>query len=302
MLNGLLAITIILINCFVLFIAPWVVFNAWGLGLIMLMDIIIIRLSNIHWHLIHEAAHNILISKRSSNEFFGKILGALFFGSFSMLRFGHFIHHRTNRISDHTDVYFDEKKPGRLYYYFDILGGFFILYEFFITFLVLIPNKKLLSIADHFIEKTEGVPSQDIYIRARDIINHPKKIRLIRREACLMIFVLALSLASYSQHLGLWFGYFMIRALLASYLNNMPHYGNVIDDVNASDTTYLPRLLARCYLNFNYHKTHHLYPTAPWHVLPKLFKDDGLTYNGSYIKHYLRQLKGPIYFKKIINS
>lgn len=302
-LNCLLTTLLILENSFILFALPWLTHNTLLITLVLSLDIIAIRLTNLHWHITHEAVHGMLTNSRRLNEWLGTWLAALLLSSFSIARYGHLNHHRNNRYADTQEVYYQKDKPNRLYYYFEILGGFFILYEFLLIPLAWGPKAVIQNIIQKKIDDRAGQHDQAMYIDLKKIIDNPRAIKIVKKEFLLLLIMLTVSLYSYSTHLILWLIYFFIRAFFISYLNNMPHYKNSVQtDRNASNTAYLPTLLARCYLNFNYHKTHHESPNIPWIYLPKHFKENNGEFDCNYFKEYLQQLKGPIYYKTLYSK
>ena len=302
-LNCFLTSLLIIENCLVLFALPWLTHSVLIISAVLLLDIIAIRVTNLHWHLTHEAVHGMLTNNRRLNERFGALLGALFFSSFSIARYGHLTHHRNNRYADTQEIYYKKDKPNTLYYYFEILGGFFVLYEFLLIPLAWGPKAVVQKIIQKKINDRAGQNDQPMYTDLKKIVDNPHATKLVKKESLLLLLVLVLSLYSYGAHLIIFLIYFLIRAFFVSYLNNMPHYKNSIHtDINASDTAYLPKLLTRCYLNFNYHKTHHQFPSTPWTHLPRLFKETNGEFNCNYFKVYLDQLKGPVYYKEIASE
>ena len=291
-LNTLLVIFVIVLNLWILFFAPLLLAQQplWLLSAV-LVDAILLRVTNLHWHLLHEAAHGMLLSKRFWNERLGQLMGWTFLSGFAVLRMDHLIHHRANRIDDLPDIYFKPNKPPRLAYYADILGGFYVVYEILLPLLSFVPRRWMLKILAYWHAQTER---HIIYDQLLRLANNPKALRQMRVETVIMLAVIVASVWCYQQHLWLWGLHVYLRALFVSYLNNMPHYGNAVNDVYASDTAYLPKWLARCYLNFNYHKTHHLHPRLPWHALPQAFAASDLEYDANYLKNYFDQLRGPI--------
>lgn len=123
--NALLCILTLIINFAALIFTPLLTQNSGVLIGVCLLDILVLRVTNLHWHLLHEAAHGMLFSNKRCNEWMGTTLGLLLLSAFSLLRFGHLNHHRTNRYGDTTEVYFQKLHPGKITYYTDLLGGFF---------------------------------------------------------------------------------------------------------------------------------------------------------------------------------
>lgn len=301
--NFILSLFLIIENCLILFALPWIFHSIETLIILLVIDIICIRVTNLHWHVTHEAVHGLLMKPRWLNELFGTLLGALFFSSFSIARFGHLNHHRNNRYADTQEVYYDAKKPNTFNYYFEILGGFFIVYEFLLVFLAWAPANVTRKIITYNIKRKEGQHDQAIYTDLKKLTDNPRTIKKVRCESLLLTLALICSVFSYASVWAVWLGYFFVRAFFVSYLNNMPHYRNSIQkNINASDNAYLPKWLALCYLNFNYHRQHHCYPKAPWTALPQLFIEMNDKFDGHYFKTYAKQLKGPVYYLDIVEQ
>lgn len=258
---------------------------------LLIIDLLTIRLLNLHWHLLHDAVHRTLFETAWVNEWVGQILSVLFFSSFTALRFGHLLHHRINRFEDTSEVYFDDKPP-RLAYYIEILGGFYLVAEFLAPLLSLIPQSIAAKVVKYFQQQLTHKPETLAALRR---LVESARYRQLRWEALAQLAFFSLAVGLYWHHLGLFFAYFFLRALLVSYYNNMPHYGNSVKvDRNAADNAYLPTGLARLFLNFNYHRTHHCHPNIPWYGLPAQFAKDKDNYQANFLRSYFAQLKGPI--------
>ena len=294
--NLILCAGVILIN-FLVLLSPLWCSSLSVLLLIMAFDIITLRLTNLHWHLIHEAVHRILFPSSILNEKMGQLLSALFFTGFTIIRFGHLVHHKTNRYEDLTEVY-DAATAPKLAYYGEILGGFFIVAEFIAPCLCLLPRSLLLNIAKKI---KANHPEKEVMLQSFiRLISQKQKFHRARLETILQILLFGLILFIFQQHLVLFLFYFLCRASLVSYYNNMPHYKNSVRlDINAADNSYLPPLLASTYLNFNYHRIHHEYPLLPWIDLPEKFNELKCTYDNHFIKHFFSQLKGPIHIRHL---
>lgn len=299
-LNVSLSLFLILENIILLFALPYLIHSSLGLACVLIADVICIRLTNFHWHLTHEAVHGLLAEPRWLNEYLGVLLGALFFSSFSIARYGHLNHHRNNRFADTQEVYYQKGKVSYVYYYFELLGGFFIIYEFLLMALAWAPKSLAKAIIEKNIKRKADRHDLGIYLDLKAIVDNPRSIQNVRKESVLFALVLIASLYCYAHHWVLWLTYFYLRALFVSYLNNMPHYKNPINsDINAADNAYLPKCLSLCYLNFNYHRVHHRHPKAPWNTLPTLFRETSDHFDCSYLKIYFQQLQGPIYYENL---
>lgn len=287
--NITLCIFILAMNMLAL-LAPTIT-ETHGIWLILAFDILLLRLTNLQWHLIHEAAHRVLLPSPFWNETIGRILSLFFFSSFTVLRFGHLVHHQTNRFEDLTEVY--DKRPHTLMYYADILGGFYYVTEFLAPMVSLLPHRVRTWVFQY---TSRQMSAKEKTVRALIRLHeNTKKILTIRLECLAYLALLAFALNIYQNHLALFVAYFALRATLVAYYNNMPHYGNSVNvDTNAADNSYLPKWLSLLYLNFNYHRVHHQNPLAPWIALPDLFKQKHEPFDKSLLKSFFRQLAGPI--------
>jgi len=293
---ALLALTVTL-SLLTNLILPWLAAPLPILFVFILIDLIALRLTNLRWHLLHEAIHGMLFSSRRWNEWAGRIMGLLLFSAFSILRFGHLNHHRSNRYGDTSEVYYDRDKPGRLQYYADILGVFFLKYEWLPLFAAWVPVSVLNRIITRLTDSTDNDDMRDTYNAVSQFIASKKMRRVVRFESFASLAFLALCFYAYGAYWPILLGVIAVRAMLLSYLDNMPHYRNTIKtDINAADNAYLPPFLSACYLHFNYHRVHHCFPKVPWKHLPKKFVETEDDFHCDYIKSYLEQLKGPVYF------
>lgn len=294
--NLIVCVGVILINLLVLLSPVWCS-SLSVLLLIMAFDIIALRLTNIHWHLVHEAVHRILFPSSRLNEKMGQLLSVLFFTGFTIIRFGHLVHHKTNRYEDLTEVY-DTGAAPNLAYYGEILGGFFIVAEFIAPCLCLLPRTILLNIAEKI---QSNHPEKEVMLQSFiRLISQKQKFHRARLETLMQILLFGLTLFIFQHHLILFLFYFLFRATLVSYYNNMPHYENSVRlDINAAENSYLPPLLSRTFLNFNYHRIHHEYPLLPWIDLPQKFNELEYTYDNHFLEHFFSQLKGPIHIRHL---
>ena len=265
--------------------------NSNIIALVLIADLLTIRLSNMHWHLIHEAVHRLLYESPRLNELLGQTLSALFWTSFTAVRFGHLLHHRTNRTEDTTEVYRD--RPHTLSYYCEILGGFYFAAELIAPFACWLPKQWAVRKLNHL---RQQMPHKRNTIDALiKLWKSQQKRRKIKHESAALAIILISTVLIYRDHALLFSSYFMLRALLVSYYNNMPHYRNCIDiDPYAADNAYLPCYLSWVFLNFNYHHIHHLYPQKKWWQLPKEFEQTKAKYHCHMLQDYFKQLCGPV--------
>lgn len=250
----------------------------------------------LHWGLIHEATHNVLHPKRRMNRLMGRALGVVFLCPFDVLRFGHLCHHALNgRWSDRPELYDPGKTPryrAWLVYYFRL---FFGLYggELICPILAMLPRPILRRVARSMAYEANGdaLRMPDV---AEKQLTSPERLRWIRMDALLIFGLWALAFWLYAWWIFLFFGVLIMRGWLVSFLDNAPHYGTPLGDVQQGHDTYLPPALRWLVLNGNFHGTHHRHPTLPWSQLAAQFEADGIGYRGRYLAAPWRQLRGPM--------
>ena len=294
--NLILTLSVVVINLVVIF-APLVTYERWILVSILAIDVVLIRIPNLHWHLIHEAAHRILFTHSKLNERAGQGLSLLFFSAFNTLRFGHLLHHRTNRDEDVTEVYF-EGRPPFLRYYCEIFGGFYLVTSLLLPFLSCVPIRFIrLGLA---LLKDKRYLQGKTYSSVVMLLSNPQKVFTLQIETLWLCLILITVSWSWAWQWDLFLVYFALRALLVSYYNNMSHYGNAVrEDIYSANNAYLPKPFSTFYLNFNYHRVHHQQPLVPWWYLPTAFRQDNQTYDCNFFTSYMAQLKGPIHIKRL---
>lgn len=305
-LNFSIFVLVVLVNLTVLLI-PLVTQNHAAIYSVLLLDILLLRLTNMHWHIIHEGIHNILHSNPQKNDLMGRILAILLFTSFNMVRFGHLFHHRVNRQTDEIDVCPSEKSKswqGSLNYYFTILGGHYLIYIFAMTFMFFLPRKKILHIGSTVFGNQFKHDAKLQQFCSNHLKNHIEGRRLSRLR---MDFLVSLSLLGamviiYHDFIMVLLSYFFIKAMLFSYFDNMPHYATEIyGDINAARNSYLPKPLAVLFMNFNYHKLHHELPVVSWYDLPQRFQQSNADYDDHLIRDFFDQFKGRILRTELLN-
>ena len=272
--NLSLCLIIIAYHSTIFIAAPWMTQSYSFWAYLLLFDFVLLRLSNVTWHLTHESVHGHLVPNKKVNLFFGRALATTLYSSFTALQLGHLTHHKANRISDISDLYFEQNTPKRFTYYLEILGGHYLFNAFLLCFLCFLPKVVVNKVVHMILEQSRGTRKEKLFDQIKSFILNPKIISRARKETLIMLlFFSAILYGFISNGLAVFFLLnFIIRAVFFSYLNNMPHYGNELDNVNASTTAWLPKPLSLFYLNFNYHKTHHELPNIPWNQLPKYFK------------------------------
>ncbi len=294
--NVLLSLVFILANLWVLILLPLFVIDhspQWALTLIP-----IAFFTTTFWSLIHESFHSLLHPNKKINNVIGRSMCMLFGAPFSILRFGHLLHHRVNRsIIDRSEIFTTgNRKKGLVLtlYHYNLLIGLYLA-EFFSNLLILLPVKwieklmkpRLLASSDH----------KNILQQTRKQLLSGKHLWLNRLESILILILFTSSFVAYNTYAWYLCLFLVMRGIAISYWDNAFHYGTEINNKDAAFNLSLPTWYAKSILNFNYHQIHHRYPYLPWPELPRAFIQDGGHYDGKYWPISLRQLNGPIYIQ-----
>lgn len=245
--------------------------------------------TNQHWSLLHECIHGSFSKSRAVNNHAGRALGIFFCSSFTLVRASHLLHHQVNRTEiEQLELYKEEKVPlgANLNYYFGLFFGLF-LSEFFGTVLFLLPKAKLEALRAKMF--SGGGFASNVFSL---IMDRPGKLEAIRIDGALVLLTLLIAFLLYGSHGEFLVVFLVIRMVLVSFLDYLYHYGTPVGDPLHGYNLELPAPLSKFLLHFNLHGVHHKNPGAPWHELPGLFEKSASTYDGSYRKQALHQLKG----------
>jgi fatty acid desaturase len=257
--------------------------------------------SNGLFAVLHEAIHRSLapVSRLplvglSVNDLLGRAVGIVFGSPFDFVRAGHVTHHSVNRTADeHLDVY-DASLPAARRrslvkgYYFFLLGGLYTA-EMILPMVLWLPRhvvRPKLETVFH----ADPMASQVL----RRIFRSPSHLSAIRFDAGVIVVSIAASTALYGPHCWVLALHFLIRAFLISFLDYLYHYGSPLGDRLHGYNLALPRWLSPLILNFNYHGLHHRFPALPWRSLERVFIDEALVFDNSYLTQAASQLRGPM--------
>lgn len=234
-------------------------------------------LNNSMWSLIHEAIHSNLFKDNFKNKYIGRIMSCLFGSSFTFLSAAHLTHHALNR-TEHERLEIVPRNKNiwiaRLEYYFFLCGGLYLA-EILVPIAFIAPLQKL---------KGKGFFGMII---ARINKNNIK----VFIESLAAIAFLLISAWLYKDNLIIFFSILFCRAFFISSLDYIYHYGNNINDVNASYNLKLPNILSGLILHFNYHHNHHESPKVSWEKLPEF----NINCDKDYFRAALEVWKGPRY-------
>lgn len=293
-LNLALATGLVAVHLGALFVVPlWLLplSPLWGLCLIGP-----VVLTPTLWALTHEAIHSSLCRSPRLNDRLGRILAALYGAPFQVLRFGHLMHHRFNRTElNRVEVIETAPTPplDRLRYYGRLFGGLYF-GEVAVAPLVAVLPKSVFAPLVHatFGKVLEDGRSMGPAAR-RQLLEEPGRSRM-RLEGIAIVLGSALVLTAFAEHWWMPVLALLARGFVVSFLDNVYHYGNALDERGAGSDLFLPKPLRLLLLNFNYHGTHHQQPRLPWTALPSAFRTLDRSFAGSFETALWRQLHGPI--------
>ncbi|MBI1311103.1 fatty acid desaturase [bacterium] len=199
----------------------------------------------------HECVHRTAFATRAVNEVFGWIAGVLSFYNFTYYRHYHTWHHRYTQIPDKDPELMTPKPRSFLSYLIEISG---VLFWFFRPL--------------HFVQLALGMARRYPFVPERARWN------IAASAACqLAIYVAGVTsiFMGYPWALYYWF----LPALLAQPLLRailiVEHTGCTNDENGLTNTrTTLAMFPVRLLMwNMPFHTEHHLYPSIPFHELPR---------------------------------
>lgn len=260
----------------------------------------VLLLTPMHWGLIHESIHGQLRLKSRANERAGRVLALLLGLPFEIMRFGHLLHHRfTRQPYDRPDISglpADATMAARarrwLGYQLRLLGGMWLA-EVFAPLIAWVPARHLPELA----ARTLGTDPQDADVRRRVVMfaADPVRRRRIRRDFALLVVLVIAALWAYGAWWPVFAATFVARGVWLSIADNLPHYGVSMDEPARARNFRACVPVRALLLNQHLHRVHHLYPTAPWHLLPAI---DAAQPPGApaipYWRGALRQFGGPL--------
>lgn len=236
-------------------------------GSAILLQILILTgasiLLNTFYSIAHESIHRILFSNRLLSEIIGTLICIPLGMSFSLVRLGHLWHHRVNR-GEKAHYPMDDtvlQSKNRLlyhlgWYFFVFLGGNYLVATLSVLPVCFLSKKTLMRFSDIFASL------------------NPRLVWRIRGEFAGLLLV-GVKINALVGNQGL-FWYYLLPMLafgiLWSMLQNVYHYDTTVGvpvHCNARNVP-CPKIIELCFLNFNYHLTHHSFPGVPWYRLPRI--------------------------------
>lgn len=242
------------------------------------------------WGLLHEAIHGSLLPDKGMNERGGRMLGIAWGASFHVLTYGHLMHHRLNRRWESEYYHPARISRGRavLSYYVMLLGGLYATEVLASVVFAFAPRK----VAQDIIRCKAKDDAQQI--AAERYFLKPDRQRRLQQDVIAMVLLYGASLLVYGEYWPLLLAAVYARALVASLLDNIYHYGTPNDNSVAAKEVYAPRLISLLFLHMNYHHTHHRNAVVPWLYLPHWFVQKQGIFTESLWVAFGRQCRGPV--------
>lgn len=277
----------ILMLCLTGYLAYRLIGTFWAIPAFFLYGVIYCG-CNSKWH---ECSHGTVFKTNWLNDFFYFVCGAMEFRDPVDFRWSHTRHHSYTLMTP-VDPEILSKRPPKIH---ELVLGFFGVNGFFISFKTLILHSL-------------GIPTKTV----KQYVPEEEYGRLTWGARG----VLALHLVAIGLSIGLqsWLPvlYFTLARCYGAFLQWIfimtQHVGrpeNVWDHRICARSTRVNPFLANLFMNMQYHVEHHIYPTVPFHALPKLherIKDqlpkphDGLMdAMKEIVSAVVKQLKDPQY-------
>lgn len=274
-----------------------------GKGSWLALTVLIVLAAPLHWGLVHEGIHRLLLPGRRRNDAAARVLAVAYGAPFAILKFGHLFHHRHNRTAlDRTEHAYASGFAGRLraraVFYFRLLGGLY-LGEVVLGLMLLAPAGVLRTA----VRRSTGPAPEGLEPLAdqidRDLLA-PAALRSARVDALAVLGLATVAVWAWGSDVWLVALTFFARGAHVSLLDNAFHYEGPLDVLHAADNARLPPPLALGVLNSNYHGVHHRYPRIPWRHLPAVHAATAgnARFDGAYLALIARQLRGPVFVSR----
>lgn len=216
--------------------------------------------------LLHEAEHGKLHTNPRVNEALGVVLGAMFPGSFSILRAAHLLHHRRNRAEEEMiDLYRPGERLKKTLSYYALLSGLIWL------------GSPLLALALCVAPwpKTAAAAEGPRNIRLAEFLTFLEGVRPWSARAEVAVAVGLWAGLAWALSLSLWPTLACLGAFATLWASQqyVYHVRTPLHLVEGAFDLAMPRWMSLFYLRFNYHLTHHRQPMVPWLHLPAVAEE-----------------------------
>ncbi len=278
----------ILAYIFQFFLLPELLEHSLGWALLIPISLLLIITSGV---LIHEAIHNLLLPTLNGNKIFGRVLGILMGVSFDLQRYDHLQHHRYNRTEKNcTDITIGQLsfKQKWVYLYNNLIGLFIgeFIFNIFTCFFPrsVIEQKRCFTPNQNKPESSGQIASRQLLVNG--------SLANVRVDGVLILVINGVSLYYFRNHLSLFAGLFISRALILTVLDSFAHFKTPINARWFAKNVSLPHFIEKyVFLNFNLHGVHHIYPTASWIELPNLMTKNDLGITFTYHQNLWQALR-----------
>ncbi len=241
---------------------------------------------------LHEAVHGRLITRSMQNDRVGRVLAICSGVAFDVLRFGHLSHHRFNRHAlDRPDVI--DPGQSRVYaairYYAHLLGGLYVS-EILATLAMLLPR----NVIDRLLRRAMAKDDPTLAILRRAASRGlDRRIARVRMDAVALVLLYGGAFYLYGAWWPLLLMGIILRGLIVSLQDNLPHYGTPAAIGASAHNATAPRWAALFMLNQNLHAVHHDRPELPWNALPDAVAPAERSHYGNYLALLVKQFRGP---------
>jgi fatty acid desaturase len=246
-------------------------------------------LNIVHWGMIHEAIHKLLLTDAKANEYGGRLLGILMGTSFHVLRFGHLMHHQMNR---HWQNEYACKRGwlARLDYYYTLFAGLYISEVMASLTMAILPRRAFMAL----VRRTFLQHKEDAAVAGERFIYVRGNIRAVRTDMALVVLLYGAAFYYYGVYWPVLAGFMGLRMAVISFMDNIYHYATPLDNSKPGKELALPAPMSLLLLHGNYHETHHRNPDVPWTQLPSTHRAQQRQFDGDFIRHGLMQFEGPL--------
>ncbi len=252
----------------------------------------IVATTPLHWGLVHESVHGNLSRDAAWNRGLGRLLSVMLGMSWDMVRFGHLMHHDSNRHTlDRPEVLPDGvgRLRGAAAYYAKLLGGHAVL-SALAPLGVLLP----LSLTTRLIDRVGQQDPELAKVQAgalKSFTNPARRFR-IRVDLAVTLALGAVALECWGKWWPVFAAAVAARYCVLSLIDNSHHYGTPIDSGRQAKNTIFPGRAGWLVMNHNFHGTHHAEPHLDWIELEAASRATPLPVEGGWFACILRQFRG----------
>ena len=203
----------------------------------------------------HECVHRTAFDSRWMNEVFGWVAGLLSFYNFTYYRLYHTWHHRYTQDAERDPELMTPKPRNTWEYFVEISGLSFWLYR----------PQSFFKMATGQTQSWAFVPDT-----ARTRIAISASAQLAIYVAAMASIAMGYTFALYEFFLPAILAQPLLRAILITEHTGCSHDENGLTNTRTTLASFPIRLLM---WNMPYHTEHHLYPSIPFHHLPRAHKE-----------------------------